>query len=59
MLSALDEAGIPCCFKEIVNVITRLRVMGIPIGPQRSTFEYEIWIFSHDLALAREATRAM
>ncbi len=55
ILSALDEAGIPCHFEEIVNAITRVRVFGIPIGPQRSTFEYEVWIFGHDLEKARLA----
>jgi hypothetical protein len=55
ILRALDDAGIPCHFKEIVNAVPRLQIMGIPIGPQRSTFEYEVWIFSRDLIRARAA----
>ncbi len=58
ILSALDEAGIARHFKEIVNAITRVRVFGIPIGPQRSNFEFEVWIFSRDLERASLVTRA-
>jgi len=55
ILRALDEADVPCHFKAIVNTTPKLNILGIPIGPQRSTFEYEVWIFHHDLERARAA----
>jgi hypothetical protein len=58
LLGKLDEAQIPFHYKEIINAIPRLSIMGIPIGPRRSTFEYEIWIFRGDLDRARAATRS-
>lgn len=57
ILAALDAAEIPCHFKEIVNLRTRVAIMGIPIGPRRSTFEYEVWVFARDQAQAQAATR--
>jgi hypothetical protein len=55
ILAALDDAKIPAHYKEIVNSISRFEIFGIPIGPQRSTFEYEIWIFRRDLERARSS----
>jgi hypothetical protein len=53
ILRALDEHGIPCYFKELVNTTPRMQIFGIRLGAQRSTFEYEVWIFDHDLDRAR------
>ena len=59
ILAALDAENIPSHFKELVNPITRARIMGVPIGPQRSTFEYEVWVFRRDLARAEEAVKSI
>jgi len=57
ILAALDRDQIPSHFREIVNYNWRIEIFGIPIGPQRSTFEYEVWVFRKDLERARLATR--
>ena len=53
ILGALDAQQVPSHFKEIVNMRPRISIMGIPIGPQPSTFEYEVWVFRNDLERAR------
>ena len=58
ILGELDGANIPCHFKEIVNYAPSIMILGIPIGPRRSTFEYEVWIFRKDLDRARLSSRA-
>jgi hypothetical protein len=55
ILGALDAQQIPSYFKEIVNMSPRISIMGIPIGKQVSTFEYEVWIFRHDSKRAHKA----
>jgi len=55
ILGALDESGLPSYCKEIVNAVSNIKIMGIPIGPQRSTFEYEVWIFRSDREKAHMA----
>jgi hypothetical protein len=59
ILKELDSASIPSHFKELVNLNTRARILGIPIGPQRSTFEYEVWVFRADLERARMAIKGI
>jgi hypothetical protein len=58
ILGALDGEQIPTHFREIVNYNWRIQILGIPIGPRRSTFEYEVWVFRRDLERARLAARA-
>ena len=58
ILHALDEQQIQSHFKEIVNARPNIKIMGIPIGPQHSRFEFEIWIFHRDLERARKAVAA-
>ena len=53
ILGELDGANIPCHFKETVDNVPSITLLGIPIGPPRSTFEYEVWIFRKDLDRAR------
>jgi hypothetical protein len=55
ILRALDEHEIPCHFKELVNTSPRMQILGIRLGAQRPTFEYEVWIFRLDLDRARAA----
>jgi hypothetical protein len=55
ILKALDGQSIPSRFKEIVNVRPQVSVLGIPITPIRSTFEYEVWVFRSDLENGRQA----
>jgi hypothetical protein len=57
ILSALDGVQIPSHFREIVNYNWQMQILGIPIGPRRSTFEYEVWVFRGDLERARLAAR--
>ena len=57
ILRRLDEVGVPCHFKQIINTRPRFSVFGIPIGHQNDTFEYEIWIFRSDLDRARPALK--
>ena len=59
ILAELDGAQVPCHYKELVNTKPRFSVMGIAIGPNPSTFEYEVWVFRRDLDSARAATRLM
>jgi hypothetical protein len=59
ILAELDSENIPSHFKELVNLNTRARILGIPIGPQRSTFEYEVWVFRADLERARMAIKSI
>lgn len=56
ILSALDGAQIASHFREVVNSNWQMRILGIPIGPQRSTFEYEVWVFRRDFDRARLAS---
>ena len=55
ILATLDAQNIPSRYKEIVNMGPRFRILGIPIGPNPSTFEYEVWVFRSDLDTARQA----
>jgi|SRR5215472_11240758 len=55
VLAALDARNIPSRYKEIVNAAPQLTILGIPITPVRSTFEYEVWVFRSDLESARLA----
>ncbi|HKW64814.1 MAG TPA: hypothetical protein VJN89_19830 [Candidatus Acidoferrum sp.] len=55
ILTALDSQNIPSRFKEIINAKPPITIFGIPIGPIRSTFEYEVWVFRSDLENARRA----
>lgn len=59
ILRALDANQIPSHYKEIVNAISRIRIVGIPIGPNRSAFEYEVWVFRKDLEKARAAIQSV
>lgn len=59
ILAVLDSENIPSHFKELVNPIARVTIMGIPIGPRRSTFEYEVWVFRTDLERARKAIKSI
>ena len=59
ILGALDRDQIPSHFREIVNYNWRIEIFGIPIGPRRSTFEYEVWVFRKDLERARLAAHAL
>jgi hypothetical protein len=59
ILRALDEQGIPCHFKELVNTTPRMQILGIRLGDQHPTFEYEVWIFRHDLDRARAAIQSL
>ncbi len=55
VLAALDAEKISSHYKEIVNAAPQFTILGIPITPVRSTFEYEVWVFRSDLANARRA----
>lgn len=55
ILVALDSQNIPSRFKEIINARPQITILGIPIGPIRSTFEYEVWVVQSDLENARRA----
>lgn len=55
ILAALDRAQIPFHHKEIVNSGYRASVLGFPIGPRRSTFEYEVWVLKGDRDRAKAA----
>jgi hypothetical protein len=57
ILRALDGAQIPSHFREIVNSNWQMRILGIPIGVRRSTFEYEVWVLRKDFDRARLASR--
>ena len=59
ILSALDAQKVPSYFKEIVNMRPRFSILGIPIGPRPSTFDYEVWIFRRDLERARTAVASV
>ena len=59
ILVALDGGQIPSHFREIVNYNWRIEILGIPIGPRRSTFEYEVWVFRKDLERARLAAHVV
>ena len=59
ILIALDGDQIPSHFREIVNYNWRIEIFGIPIGPRRSTFEYEVWVFRKDLERARLTARVV
>ena len=55
VLAVLDDLKIPACFKEIVNATPRVSVLGISIGLNSTTFEYEVWVFRGDLEKAKRA----
>jgi hypothetical protein len=55
ILTALSDAEIPYHYKEIVNAVMRIYILGIPIGPKRPTFEYEIWVLRRDGEHAQQA----
>jgi hypothetical protein len=57
ILAALGAEQIPTHYKDIVNAVSQVRIMGIPIGPNRSTFEYEVWVFRSDLEKAKAAIK--
>ena len=59
ILAALDRDEIPSHFREIVNYNWRIEILGIPIGPRHSTFEYEVWVFRKDLERARLAAHVV
>ena len=59
ILAALDAQSIPSRFKEIVNTRPQNSILGIPLGPIRSTFEYEVWVFRSDLERAKQAIQNM
>lgn len=59
ILATLDGAKIPCHYKEIVNANLQMNILGIPIGPQKPTFEYEVWVFRDDLERARLSGRVV
>jgi hypothetical protein len=59
VLRELDANQIPAHYKEIVNAASRLHIGSIPIGPNRSAFEYEVWVFRKDLEKARSAIRSV
>jgi hypothetical protein len=54
ILVALDAEGIPAHYKEIVYTGLRFTFLGISF-PNRSTFEYEVWVFNSDAERARAA----
>jgi hypothetical protein len=59
ILRELDANQIPAHYKEIVNATSRIRIVGIPIGPNRSAFEYEVWVLHKDLENARAAIQSI
>ena len=48
ILAALDGLRIPSHYKETINSTPQLTIMGISIGPRRSTFQYEVWVLHRD-----------
>ena len=59
ILRELDANQIPAHYKEIVHGISRIRIVGIPIGPNRAAFEYEVWVFRKELEKARAAIQSV
>jgi hypothetical protein len=56
-LAALNAENIPSHFKEVVHPTTRASILGIPLGPQHSRFEYEARALGKRLARAEEAIK--
>ena len=55
VLAVFDALSIPAHFKELANTGPGASIFGVPIGPNPSRFEYEVWVFRSDLEKAKRA----
>ena len=54
VISAMNQQGICYHLNEFANVGPRLTILGIPVTPRKSTFEYEVWVLRSDFGRAQE-----
>jgi hypothetical protein len=59
ILMALEEAEIPVHHRYLVDIVSPVKVLGIALGKNRSTSEYQIWVLKSDLQKARHAIEGL